>query len=246
MNTTPQRLAQRGKSGIFGQLGSDSFSWYEAVGGWRAMLESSLPAAVFIAIFSFTRHVKYALIAAAALAVVFCVIRLVQKQSMLKSLPGTVGGVAVGVFWASWTGRGEDFFAAGLVTAAFFAAILLLSMPMRRPFIGIFIGYMYSLPRTWWSDENYASLRRRVWVATWMWAAVFLVRFWVQFPLWFWGKVPELGIVKIILGFPLFAVAAWGTWLLLAPVIPHSDSEESSESESEGTVNSDMTCSRTS
>lgn len=195
---------------------SSSFSWTDAVGGWRGAAESVVPGLVFVVLFVATRDLRLCLIAAAAAALAFCAVRLVQHQTLTQALSGLVG-VAIGVAWAALSGRGENYFAWGLVTASFFAVVLLVSMAARRPLVAIVLGWVWELPGNWPSDPVLAPLRRRALALTWLWAAMFLVRLGVQWPLWRAGAVAELGVAKLVLGLPLFAVVCWLTWAGLRP-----------------------------
>ena len=44
------------------------------------------------------------------------------------------------------------------------------------------------------------------------WVGLFAARLIVQYPLYLSGNVNLLGTARLIMGFPLFAVAAWLTW----------------------------------
>ena len=61
-----------------------------------------------------------------------------------------------------------------------------------------------------------------------MWAGIFVLRVAVQVPLWLSGQVAALGVAKLALGLPLFALGAWATWWGLRGY--SSSSEEASGS----------------
>ena len=44
------------------------------------------------------------------------------------------------------------------------------------------------------------------------------------------GNVVGLGVLKLVMGLPLFAVAGWVTWILLRKIVPKSDQGESEQS----------------
>ena len=64
----------------------------------------------------------------------------------------------------------------------------------------------------WQREPSLRPLRRRCALLTWMWAGLFGLRVAVQAPLWAAGAVAALGIAKLALGLPLFALGAWATW----------------------------------
>ena len=67
----------------------------------------------------------------------------------------------------------------------------------------------------WRSDPP----RRRAYVwASWIWFCVFAVRVAIQLPLYLHDRVVSLGVSTLVLGWPLFAVAAVGSWLVLRTV----------------------------
>ena len=48
-----------------------------------------------------------------------------------------------------------------------------------------------------------------------MWAGLFSLRLAVQLPLYLAGAVVALGVARIAMGVPLFAIGIWLTWLLM-------------------------------
>lgn len=202
--------------GWMSQLDADAFSVKDALGGVRGVIESVLPATLFIVAYVVTHELRIPLIVAAGAAVLFCVARLVQGQPLTQAASGLVG-VGIGVAWAAASGRGENYFAWGLVTAAAWAIGLTASILARWPAVSVGAALVWGLPMRWWRDARVRPAARRCRYLTWMWVGLFVVRFIVQWPLWHFGQVAALGVAKLVLGIPLFAVAAWLTWLLLRP-----------------------------
>ncbi len=197
----------------------ERFSWSDAVGGWRGGAESTTPGLVFVILFVLTRDLRTCLFASASVAVVFCVLRLVQRQRLTQALSGLMG-VGIGVAWAALSGRGENYFAWGLVTASFFALVLLVTIAIRRPAVGEMLALVWELPGDWRTAPGLSALRRRCLTLTWMWTGLFVVRLGIQWPLWQVGAVAQLGIAKLVLGVPLFAAACWLTWTGLRSFTP--------------------------
>ena len=83
------------------QATSEEFSWSQAFGGTRGVIEATAPGLLFALVPT--------LIAASAVALLACVIRLVHRQGMQQALSGLFG-VAIGVIFAAATGRGENYF----------------------------------------------------------------------------------------------------------------------------------------
>lgn len=198
------------------QLDEESFSWQEAVGGWRGFIESILPGLVFVVCFVVTRDVMLTSILSAGTALIALAARLLQRQSISQAISGFFG-VGIGALWALASGKGENFYAFGLIISAFFLLGVLLTILVGRPFVSIGVGAFWPLPKGWWRFERFKPLARRcVWLS-WLWAGVFAFRLAVEVPLWWMGQVAQLGVAKLILGVPLFALAAWLSWLGLRP-----------------------------
>ena len=210
------------------QATSEEFSWSRALGGTRGVIEATAPGLLFVIVFVATHDLLPTLIAASAVALIACVIRLVQHQGMGQALSGLFG-VAIGVIFAAATGRGENYFAWGIATNVAMALAFALSVLCGRSLVAQFYGPLTGLVKGWQSDPDHASLRRSCAAITWMWAGIFALRVAVQAPLWFTGQVAALGVAKLALGLPLFALGAWATWWKLTVYSSPSSSSDSSE-----------------
>lgn len=202
--------------GAFDQLRSEEFSWKAAVGGWRGVVESALPVLVFVIVFLMTSNLWMTAAAASAIALVFFIVRILARQPVTQALSGFIG-VAIGVVWALASGREENYFAAGLINAAVFFAALVVSLALRKPLVALGCGLVWQLPSGWMKDQDHRPLYRRCVQLTWLWALLFLIRFVVQLPLWWFAMLEALAVAKLILGIPLFAPVVWVTWMGLRP-----------------------------
>lgn len=194
-----------------------TFSFAATVGGWRGVVESVAPGLVFVLLYVLTRDLVWTLGGAAGLSLVFCVARLVRGQALTQALSGLLG-VGIGVVWAWASGRGENYFAWGMVSAGVFTLVLLVSLLAGRALVGEVAGLVWDLPPRWRTDPLMAPLRRRCTTLTWLWTAMFALRLGVQWPLWHAGEIAALGVAKLLLGVPLFALVCWVTWVGLRPV----------------------------
>ncbi|MDH2442324.1 DUF3159 domain-containing protein [Amnibacterium sp. CER49] len=183
-----------------------------AIGGPLAIVESVLPALVFVVAYQ-----TAALLAAPAqvprsalvpcvvaplvLAALFLAWRLVRRQRVMAAVGGAVAAAASAVL-ALVTGDANENFVPGLITNAAYAAVILLTLLVRRPLIGLAVGVLVSDPR--WRDDL-AKRRAFTWL-TLLWLALFAVRLVVEVPLYLAGdQVVALGIARIALGLPLYA-----------------------------------------
>lgn len=186
-----------------------------AIGGWRGMLDSGLPAVVFVVVYLVNgRVLQPALIAAIGAGVVILVWRLLRRQPLTQVLAG-FGGVAISAYVSSRTGEARDFFLWGLIVNVAYGSAFLISLAVRWPLMGVVVGAITGDPTGWRKDPQ---LRRTFAAATWVWVFVFGGRILVQVPLYLAGWVGALGTAKILMGWPLFLFGAYVTYRLLRPV----------------------------
>lgn len=212
--------------GWIGQLNNEEFSLEQSVGGVRGAIESLLPGLVFVIAYVISRDLTITLVLAGGIAILFLLVRLVQRTPVTQAFAGLLG-VAIGVVWAAMSGRAENYFAWGLITNSAFFVIFLVSILVRRPLVGLLIQFLYGLPQGWRKLEEGKLLAKRSMQASWVWVAVFGIRLAAQVPLYFGEHIVALGTVKLILGLPLFALGGWLTWVLLRGVIPHEQKDSS-------------------
>ncbi|WP_299036717.1 DUF3159 domain-containing protein [uncultured Pseudokineococcus sp.] len=224
--------AAQGRSGLAAALGPD-FSVSEALGGPRGVAEVALPSVVFVVVVSLLQDLRTAIYAALAASALFVVLRLLARSSPSQALSGLLG-VAVCALVASRTGEARDFFALGLLVNVVYAGAYLVStlrtpafsVPLGRgrrlrvprgpwPVLGLVLGLLTDERLAWKDDPR----RLRVYVqVTWVWIAVFALRLLVQGPLYLADQVAALGTARVVMGFPLFGLAAYVTWVLVRGV----------------------------
>ncbi len=217
--------------GLAASLSGDEFSLNEAIGGPRGVIESLVPGLVFVVAYVVTSQLWWTVGLSAVVSIFFVVVRLVQRTPITQALAGLFG-VAIGIFWAATSGRAENYYAWGLLTNLIYGAVLLLSVLIRQPLVGWAVKFLWTLPSGWTKDSQYRLLYRRSVAVTWVWVCLFGLRLVVQAPLYFGGAVAALGIAKLVMGLPLFALAAWMTWVLLRGLRPEV-TEDSSQALSE-------------
>jgi hypothetical protein len=197
-------------------IAGEEFSFTDAIGGVRGLVESALPGLVFVVVFVAVHRLTPALVASAALALVAVVVRLVQRTPVTQAFSGVIG-VAIGVVWAWRTGEAQNFFAWGLaVNVAWFVGAAITAL-VGWPAVGVVVSLVRGEDMSWRTDPRARHARRRYLGATWLWAAVFGLRLAVQVPLYLQGsdEVGWLGTAKLVMGVPLFAVGLWITWLMV-------------------------------
>lgn len=195
----------------------------QAIGGWRGALESSLPALAFLIVYQVGgRDLGLSLRAAVGLAVGAAVLRLWRRGSLQFVLSGLIG-VAVSAWFVSRTGQAKDYFVPGLLTNAVWGSAYLLSVLLRYPLVGVFVGALEGEPLKWVRDPE---RRRAASLATWCWVALFAGRLLIELPLYFAGALNALGAAKLALGWPPYVLVVWLNYRLLKPWFTSPASED--------------------
>ncbi|MEY2663531.1 MAG: hypothetical protein RIR35_339 [Actinomycetota bacterium] len=190
---------------------ADKAKIVNALGGTKGLIDSGLPALVFLVSFNFTKDVTQSSYYALALSLVLTLLRLVKRETIQHAISGVIG-VAVCAWLANRSGKAEDFYLPGLWTNAIYGAAYLISIIVRWPVIGLVIGPLLEENLRWRKDPA----RTRVYIkATWLWVAMFAIRLIVQYPLYLSGNVNALGTARLIMGYPLFVATAWLTWIVI-------------------------------
>lgn len=203
------------------QLEQEDFDFSAAVGGWRGFAEATVPAVAFIIAYTLTSSSWYSLGAALAMVAVIVVARLLMRQSVRYALTGIVG-IAISAAWVLYSGQARDFFAWGLLVNAFWTICILVTLLVNKPLVSWALAVGTHLPANWWNQSEHAILARGARQLTWMWLGLFLLRVVTQTPLWLTDQVVALGVVRLILGVPAVAIAAWITWRVLHPFFSSS------------------------
>ncbi len=184
----------------------------DALGGPQGIADSSLPALVFVGVYTLAGN-ELALAAWTAVGVgaVIAAIRVARREALRFALAG-FAGVALAAFVADRTGRAEDFFLPGLLLNAGYATAYLVSIAVRWPLLGVLLGPITGEGQSWRRDPERVRLYTR---ASWVWVGVFSLRLAVQLPLYLAGAVLALGIARTAMGLPLFLVGIWLSFLIL-------------------------------
>lgn len=199
-----------------GELNLTRQSLLASVGGWWGIVEAVLPSLVFVVLLAFTKNTWLAVICAASLSVVFLIRQVIAKKPLTQAIAGAFG-IAISAFLPLRDGgQPADYFVQGFITNALYLAGLLVSVLIRWPIIGVLVGVLTGEGTAW--RKNKAKLRR-FYAATFVWIALFSARLLVQVPLYFAQQTELLGIFRIAMGVPLYALSIWFTWLLVRGAI---------------------------
>ncbi|WP_127793599.1 DUF3159 domain-containing protein [Agromyces sp. LHK192] len=191
-----------------------------AVGGIRGVLEALLPGLVFLVVYSVLTSfggqsaqaaLVPSLVASVGLAIVFTVARLVVKGQPTQAIGGLVG-VLLSAALALWSGDARDNYALGFFTNAGYAVALLVSLLVRWPALGLIVGFLVGDGTGWREDRRKVRLAQFLTIA---WIGFFVLRLVVQVPLYFADNVQALGLTRLLMGVPLYALMLVFTWLVV-------------------------------
>ena len=187
----------------------------KAIGGWRGLFDSGAPTLVFVIVYLIQPdNLQIALWSALAVGVAIALYRMIRKDSLQQVITGLVGvGIAAG--FSAWTGKAENFFLPGLLTNAAYGTVFLISILVRWPVLGVFLGIFSGTGMKWRTIPEYS---RAAAAATWIWAGMFFLRLAVQLPIFLAGAIGALGVLKVVMGWPLFLAAAYFTYRILQPI----------------------------
>ena len=183
-----------------------------ALGGKRGLIDSGLPALFFLVVFNISdQNLNAALWAALTLSVILTALRLIKRETIQHAFSGLVG-VAICALFSRRSGNAEDFYLPGLYINAGYAFVYAFTNLIKWPILGIMLGPILGENFLWRKDP--ARLKAYI-TAGWLWVAMFSVRLIVQYPLYQSGNVNALGTARLVMGYPLFILTAWGTWQVL-------------------------------
>lgn len=184
-----------------------------SVGGVRGIVEASLPTFVFLVGHLVTQQVTAAGVAALAVAAVLSGVRLAQRQSPAQALAGLVV-VGLSVVLALTRGEARDFYLWGFVTNFAYGIALPVSVLVGWPVLGLVLGMVHGEGLAW---RDRPARRRAYALATWIVAAVSWVRLAVQVPLYLADAATALGVARVVMGLPLYALGLWLAWSVSVP-----------------------------
>jgi hypothetical protein len=182
-----------------------------ALGGTKGLIDSGLPAIVFLVAFNVTDDLRTAICGALGLSLVLSIYRLARKDTIQHSISGVIG-VLICAYFANRSGNASDFYIPKLLTNLGYGSVYLIANLVGWPILGVVLGPLLGENLTW--RKNPA--RKKMYLkASWIWVAMFFSRIVVQYPIYKSGNVNLLGTVNLAMGYPLFFAAGYGTWLVI-------------------------------
>jgi len=187
-----------------------------ALGGKKGLIDSGLPSVLFLIVFNIADNLRTALYAAVITSALLTILRLIKKDTIQHVISGFIG-VAFCAYLANRTGNATDFFLPKFLTNLVYGTVYLIGNVAGWPILGLVLGPILGENLLWRKNPE----RKKAYIrAGWLWVAMFYLRLLVQVPIYLSG--PEnmnlLGSVNLAMGYPLFAAAAWGSWLIIKKV----------------------------
>jgi hypothetical protein len=188
-----------------------SLSLFAAIGGWRTVAEGVASRALFLVVYLVTDRVGVAALVAVAGVLVFAVVRLrTDRRYWQAGAPLVVVGASAAL--AGSTGNAVDFYLPVMLLNIVGAAVLLASLLVRWPVVGLVVGAVRGERRRWRRDR---VRRRRYQRCTAMLLAKNAVATAVMVPLYLAGQVTPLGLASTLLGAPATGVCLYLCWRIL-------------------------------
>ncbi|WP_438485444.1 DUF3159 domain-containing protein [Streptomyces sp. S186] len=205
---------------------------FEAFGGVRGLVETVLPGLLFVAIFTVDKDLHVSAIAALAVSLVLCAVRLVRRDTVKHAFSG-VFGVAFGVVFAMMTGNAKDFYLPGMLYTLGLALAYIVTTLAGVPLIGLILGPVFKENLSWRTRNP--GRKTAYAKASWAWGLILLGKCLILFPLYWWADTTQLGWVLVALKIPPFLLAVYLTWVFLvkapAPIDVFAEMEAQEKAE---------------
>jgi hypothetical protein len=132
----------------------------EQLGGWRGMLDASLPTVAFV-VANALGGLRVGIWTAVGAALLVFLARLVRRESAQQAVSGLFAvGIAVAI--AAWSGQARDYFAFGIIRNAGVGLVLLGSIVVRWPLIGVIAEFLAPSHLGTLATHSLPGLRRRI------------------------------------------------------------------------------------
>jgi uncharacterized protein DUF3159 len=191
--------------------------FFHALGGLGALLDIGLPWIAFLIVYAATGHnLRTALIVAVACGAAVAVLRLLRKQP-LRNVAGGFVGVLISAWVANRTGNAKDVYLPGFFINLGYFALYSLTALIRWPLFGVLYGVITQTGMEWRRDP---AMLRGFTRSTLVFAGLFAFRLVVQVPLYLVDSLNALGIAKVGMGLPLYALALWLSYAVLRGSLP--------------------------
>lgn len=185
-------------------------SLLDQMGGLTGLVSATLPVLVLIPVNN-VWGLGPALVAALGVALAISLWRLARKETLQPAFSGLLGvAICAGIAW--FTGDAKGYFLYGIWMSLVLFIVAVVSIIVRWPLVGVVWKGLNGDDMGW---RTVPQARRSYAYATAGWAAVFIARFVVQRALYDADATTTLGIVRILMGWPLTGIVTLLTiWMV--------------------------------
>src|SRR4051812_13196989 len=132
----------------------------EQLGGWRGMIDATLPTVAFI-VANALGGLWVGIWTALGVAVLVFVLRIIRRESIQQGISGLIGvGIAVAI--AAVSGQARDFFVLGILRNAAIGVVLIGSIAVRWPLIGVIAEFLAPSHLGAMASHSLPGLRKRM------------------------------------------------------------------------------------
>jgi hypothetical protein len=169
------------------QHGQDRDKVINALGGKKGLIDSGLPAVVFLVVFNLNQNLRGAIWASLSLSIILAIWRLARKDTIQHSISGVIG-VLICAYFANRSGNASDFYIPKLLTNLGYGTVYLIANLVGWPILGLILGPLLGENFTWRNNPR----RKKMYIkASWLWVALFFSRIAVQYPIYKSGNVSD-------------------------------------------------------
>mgnify|MGYP006267000223 FL=1 len=185
-----------------------------ALGGTRGLIDNGVPSIIFLILFNIKHELRSAIYAAIISSALLAIWRLVKRDTLQHAVSGFIG-ILICAWFAKQGGQAKDYYIPSFIKNSAYALLYTSGNLIGWPILGIVIGPIIGENLEWRKVPE----RKRVYtLAGWIWVGMFLLRLAIMYPLYQANQLNALGIASIALGYPLFLLTIWWTWLIIKTV----------------------------
>jgi hypothetical protein len=190
----------------------------EVLGGRTGALDASIPPLAFVVGWlAAGQSIGFGAASAVVVSALLGVFRL-ARGGKVTALVVSVAGVVAAALIALHTGRAQDFFLIRLMSNGASALLWAASIVVRWPLLGVVAGVLLGQKTRWRKDPDLVRAYGR---ASWVWVLLqYTLRVVVWGLLWWAGEVVALGVVTVVLSWPLVAATIAVSGLVLFRSLP--------------------------
>jgi Protein of unknown function (DUF3159) len=190
----------------------------DVLGGRRGALDASIPPLAFVVGWlAANQSIGIGAASAVAVSALLGAVRL-ARGGKVTALVVSVAGVTAAALIALHTGRAQDFFLIRLMSNGASALLWAASIVVRWPLLGVVVGFVLGQKTRWRKDPDLVKAYGR---ASWVWVLLqYTLRVVVWGLLWWAGEVVALGVVTVVLSWPLVAATVAVSGLVFFRSLP--------------------------